>query len=102
MSKGKFAIGALIVAAAGFFAGILSAPKSGKDTREDLKKEAEALKNEATETVEKFSDEFSEVADSAKQKAGQVVNEVKTTATDLKERTERAAAGAKKGFFDKK
>lgn len=38
MSKGKVALGAIIGAAAGVVAGILTAPKSGKETRADLKK----------------------------------------------------------------
>lgn len=33
----KFAIGALLAGIVGFVAGILAAPKSGKETREDLK-----------------------------------------------------------------
>ena len=37
----KFALGALFAAAIGYIAGILTAPKSGKETREDLKNAAE-------------------------------------------------------------
>lgn len=33
----KFAVGALVAGVVGFLVGILSAPKSGKETREDLK-----------------------------------------------------------------
>ena len=44
MSKGKFALGALIGATAGLVAGLLTAPKSGKDTRADLKAKADELK----------------------------------------------------------
>ena len=40
---GKLAIGAAISAVAGYIAGILTAPKSGRETREDIK-------NKATET----------------------------------------------------
>lgn len=36
-SKEKFAIGALFVGVIGFIVGILTAPKSGRETREDLK-----------------------------------------------------------------
>ena len=45
MSKGKFAFGALLGAAAGVVAGFLTAPKSGKETRADLKAKAEELKS---------------------------------------------------------
>ena len=44
MVKGKFAIGAIIGAAAGIVAGVLTAPKSGKQTRGDIKKKAAELK----------------------------------------------------------
>lgn len=43
MSKGngkKFALGALIGVLAGFVTGILTAPKSGKETRQDIKRTA--------------------------------------------------------------
>ena len=36
----KFAIGTVIAAAAGYVAGLLTAPKSGKETREDIKNTA--------------------------------------------------------------
>lgn len=49
MKKGQFIIGALIAAAAGAVAGILTAPKSGKETRADLKSKANELKDEATD-----------------------------------------------------
>ena len=101
MSKGKFAIGALIGAAAGFFAGILSAPKSGKETRADIKAQTEDIKTEAGEVFEKCSEEFCNTVDCAKHKASQVVDDVKANAEDLKERTEKAVEGAKKGFFEK-
>ena len=45
MSKGKFALGALIGAVAGIVAGILNEPKSGKETRADLKCKAAELKS---------------------------------------------------------
>lgn len=80
MSKGKFALGALIGAAIGAAAGILTAPKSGKETRADIKAKA----TEAKKDVEKKGDE---IVDKAK---------------DLKVRTENAIEGAKKGFNEKK
>ena len=53
MSKGKLALGALVSAAAGFVTGILTAPKSGKETRADLKQKAEEVKSEVKKTAEK-------------------------------------------------
>ncbi len=42
--KAKFTFGALIGAAAGIVAGMLTAPKSGRETRADLKLKARELK----------------------------------------------------------
>ena len=78
MSKGKLALGALVGAAAGFVTGILTAPKSGKETRADLKQKAEEVKskaektvNDTRKTVEKTVDDYrdrvSRAADSAKE-----------------------------------
>ena len=79
MSKGKFALGAVIGAAARLVAGILTAPKSGKETRADLREKAAELKGEATERV----------------------GQLKEKAEEYKERGERAVEGAKKGFSEK-
>lgn len=46
---GKVAIGAAVTAVAGYVAGVLTAPKSGKETREDIKVKA----NETYVTAEK-------------------------------------------------
>ncbi len=95
ISKGKVALGVgagiLAGAAAGFAAGILTAPKSGKETRADLKIKANKMKASATKK-----------AKSVVSKTGDIVEDVKTEAIDLKDRTDRAVKGAKKGFFSKK
>lgn len=90
MSKGKFAIGALFGAAVGLVAGLLTAPKSGKETRADIKAKASDIKNQAAKTGADLRD-----------KAEDVVDDVKDRAIDLKERTESAAKAAKKGFQKK-
>lgn len=91
MSKGKFAAGTIFGAIAGVIAGILTAPKSGKETRADLKLKADEIKGD---TVKKAED--------LKDKAAEVVDDVKVAAEDLKGRTERAVDGAKDGFNAKK
>lgn len=89
MSKGKFAIGAILGTAAGFIAGIVSAPKTGEKTRAGLKAKADKVKVDLTKKAEMVSSE-----------AQDVVEDVKEKASDLKDRTERAVEGAKKGFFE--
>lgn len=55
MGKGKnVAIGALIAGAAGYIAGILTAPKSGKETRKDIADTAVKVKSEAENKLKKL------------------------------------------------
>ncbi|MEP7204734.1 MAG: YtxH domain-containing protein [Candidatus Saccharibacteria bacterium] len=98
MSKGKFALGTIIGAAAGLVAGILTAPKSGKDTRAELKAKAEVLKTDVTQKVEKAHTKATDVADDARDRATDAAREARAKAEELKARTERAVDGARKGF----
>ena len=66
--KAKFPLGAVIGAAAGVIAGILTAPKSGKETRDDIKSKAEELKHKATNAVDKAIDDTKGAANSLKDK----------------------------------
>ena len=68
--EGKNVLAAVIVGAAvGYVAGILTAPKSGKETREDIKNAAEKYKNEAAQRLENLRQELSVIADDASEKA---------------------------------
>ena len=53
--KGKFGLGLLLGAAVGAVAGILTAPKSGKETREDLKNKGKELAEAAKAKGEEIS-----------------------------------------------
>lgn len=90
MSKGKFALGAIFGAIVGAAAGILAAPKSGKETRADIKAKADNMKADAMKKAE-----------AAGSKANDMVDDIRAEAIDLKTRASRAVDGAKKGFFDK-
>jgi gas vesicle protein len=83
----KFALGAVIAAAAGYIAGILTAPKSGKETRSDIKNAAEQGVAEAERQLKKLHTELSAV-----------INEAKTRGTELKgkaqEELEKATSAA--------
>ena len=79
MSKTKIVIGAIIGAAAGIIAGMLTAPKSGKETRADLKDKASELKANAARKAE-----------IAKGRVEDVVDDVKAKADTYKERGEKA------------
>jgi len=103
MKKGKFALGTLVgAAAAGLATGILTAPKSGKETRADIKNKAGEVKDKAVAEVTVLSEKADKMATEAKANVKEIVKEVETKATDLKERADYAVKGAKKGFFEKK
>lgn len=63
----KFALGALIAGAAGFVAGILTAPKSGKETRADIKNNANRVVSEAEKQLKKLHAELNVVIEDTKQ-----------------------------------
>lgn len=62
----KVFIGSTIAAVAGFLAGILSAPKSGKETRQDIKSSANKGALEAEKDLKKLHDEIDKAIEQAK------------------------------------
>ncbi len=68
-STKKIAIGALIAGAAGYIAGILTAPKSGKETRQDVKNAAIKAKTEAEKKLKKLHGELNILIEKAKKGA---------------------------------
>lgn len=104
----KVAIGAAITAVLGYLAGILTAPKSGKETRADIKnkatetyaaaeKELKKLHTELTDVIDEVSDRISDFRNrkdvtsaldkgrDAKQKAREVLSLLHEGDTDDKE-----------------
>src|SRR4051812_14869627 len=65
-TKEKLAVGALLGGAVGYLAGILTAPKSGKQTREDIASKAGDVKNEAGEQLEQATNELTSALKAAK------------------------------------
>ena len=109
MAQNKFALGAVVAAVAAFAAGVLSAPKSGKETRQDLKEaalktkknvvdEAEKAKVIANEKAQQVKHKAEDIAADVKTKADDVVEDVTHRAADIKARAEQAVEGAKKGY----
>lgn len=54
----RYAVGALAAAVTGYIAGILTAPKSGKDTRQDVKKAAQKALRESEKALKKVHSEL--------------------------------------------
>ncbi len=65
--------GALLVAGAGYLAGILTAPKSGKETRRDIAKSASKARVDAEKQLKKMHSELNDLikdGETASKKAG--------------------------------
>ncbi len=95
MSKGKFALGALFGAAVGIVAGILTAPKSGKETRAELKSKAEDAKKKADKAIAEAKVKGQHVYDEVRGQADEHFQGAKSTVVDYAERVKRAAVSAK-------
>ncbi|HEY5549928.1 MAG TPA: YtxH domain-containing protein [Candidatus Saccharimonadales bacterium] len=90
----KIAIGALLAGAVGYITGILTAPKSGQETREDLAEKVSELKDEAAEQLQDLRDELDELVKDAKDKtmalsakAREEFNEAVVAAKDAKNKS---------------
>src|ERR1035437_8517660 len=70
----KWAIGALVAAAAGYLAGILTAPQSGKETRQDIKDTAHKGVTELGELIDKAKNELAELTGRAKDELSSAVD----------------------------
>jgi gas vesicle protein len=68
----RFAIGTIIAAAAGYVAGILTAPKSGKETREDIKETMQRTYSAAEKQLKQLHTELSGLIEQAKRKVGEL------------------------------
>lgn len=64
----KWALGAVLAGVAGYVAGILTAPKSGKETRQDIKEAAEKGMSEAEKQLKKLHTQMSDLLGEAKTK----------------------------------
>lgn len=90
----KWALGALIAGVAGYIGGILTAPKSGKETREDIVDKAEDIKNDTRVELENLQDDMSDLLAKAKAKAESLgsqardeINEAILRAKDVQAKT---------------
>lgn len=68
----RFAIGAVLAAAAGYIAGILTAPKSGKETRQEIKNTALKTYKAAEKELKELHTELNKLIGEASKKAGEL------------------------------
>jgi len=66
----NFAIGTLVAAGAGYVAGILTAPKSGKQTRGDIQSAALKTKKDAETSLKNLHSELNDLLKRGKDQAG--------------------------------
>ncbi|HKR81762.1 MAG TPA: YtxH domain-containing protein [Candidatus Saccharimonadales bacterium] len=86
----KFALGAAIAAAGGYVAGILTAPKSGKETRKDIKDTANRSMAEAEKQLKALHTQLSDVIEQAKTEADQLKGHARREYDSLMQKTQEA------------
>lgn len=82
----KFALGAAVAALAGFVAGILTAPKSGKETREDIKNTAQHSVVQAEQELKKLHTELSDLLEDVKGKKNELGDKAGKDVQDIVEK----------------
>lgn len=94
--KGRFVLGTIVGAAAGAVAGLLLAPKNGKQHRQQLDRTTRGLRKQAADTATKVKSEVDKRVGQTEQFADTAATEVKRTARSAKRSTKRTAASAKR------
>lgn len=105
----KIAIGASLAAVAGYIAGILTAPKSGKQTRNDMKNAAQNGMKEAEAEAKKLQTEAEELLKEAKAKGADLNDKARKELSELadkakvaKDKTTTLLVAVKNGEADDK
>ena len=78
----KFAIGAVVAGAVGYITGILTAPKSGKETRKDIKEGAQKARSEAEKQLKNLHSELDELLERGKKTVGTLQSKAKDELAD--------------------
>ena len=79
----NLALVAGLAAAAGFVTGLLTAPKSGKETRDDLKQAAQNGISQAERQLKNVSSELADMLDEAKKRGGAMSDKARKQLDDL-------------------
>lgn len=85
--KGKFAKGGVVGIVIGAVAGLLLAPKSGKETRDDIRKTVTHTKADAEKQLKKLHEELSHKQKDAKNAADSLKGKAKTELADVLEKS---------------
>lgn len=100
----KVAVGSAIAGVAGYLAGVLTAPKSGKDTRTDIVNKAEDVKETSEEQLQNLNEELKGLIKDTKVKtialsstARAELNEAVIRAKDAQNKTSQVLKAVKNG-----
>lgn len=110
MGKAKrLAIGTAVAGAAGYLAGLLTAPKSGRETREDIRKAANQGISDAEKQLKNLHTELNQSMEEARirssEMSGKAQKELKglvEKATDTKEKVREVLSAVHEGDADDK
>ena len=101
---GRFAIAAIVVGAAGYVAGLLTAPKSGKETRKDIKDVTTKRIQELEKQLKKKHTELNDLIKIATEKILKIKGSAKSEledaadkATKTKDKVRVALSGIREG-----
>lgn len=96
MSKnnaGKYAVGAVVMGLVGYAIGILTAPKSGKETRQDIKEGASRIASDLEKRLKKVHSELGTVIENAKvvlsEKSGRAKEELEKALAVAKDKQQK-------------
>jgi gas vesicle protein len=101
----RIAVGSgVVAAAAGYVAGVLTAPKSGKETRGDIKAAAKQSRADAEKEVKKLHTELEKAMKDAKLRGGKLstkaqkeLGELVEKAKNSKDKTREVMSAVRKG-----
>lgn len=94
-STKRFAIGTLIAVGVGYLAGILTAPKAGKETRKDIKDTTSRGINAAEKELKQLHTQLADVLGQAKDRASSASGKTKDNLTDAMDTAKQAKEKAR-------
>src|ERR1700704_773573 len=106
MSKAakRMALGTLFAAVAGYLAGLLTAPKSGRETRADIKQKTTEQISEAEKQLKKVHAQLNDVLAQVKEQASQLegkarkeLDEVVAKTSDVREKVREVLSNVHEG-----
>lgn len=107
VTKKDVAVGALIAGVAGYLTGILTAPKSGKETRQDIKAAALKARKEAERRLKDVNAELNvliqragELAEQTKGKASAEFEKLRDQAVEVRQKTREILSAIHEGEAD--